>query len=102
MDDAQPAEVATPTPVIEPGSGAGHSPAAELLASVRELLLRYLDEPRTVVDVAKAFDVQKHQADRWLTRLVVEGAIERLKPSRYRTIDADAKPLFTAFGSGEH
>ena len=184
VDDAQPAEVATPTPVIEPGSGAGHSPAAELLARVREPLLRYLDEPRTkdevaagfdvqknqglrwlkrlvvdgaieklkparyraagivhstplfpargsvsgggigpaaelfagvrellprylheprtVVDVAKAFDVQKNQADRWLTRLVVEGAIERLKPSRYRATDADSMPIVPAVGSGEH
>ena len=102
VDDAQPADVATPTPVIEPGSGAGHSPAAELFASVRELLLGYLDEPRTVVDVAKAFDVQKNQADRWLKRLVAEGAIERLEPTRYRATDADARPLFPAVGSGEH
>ena len=184
VDDAQPAEVATPTPVIEPCPGAGLSPAAELLASVRELLLRYLDvprtkdevaaafdvqknqglcwlkqlvadgaieklkptryrtagsvhstplfptcgsvlgggsrpaeelfasvrtlllrylhEPRTVVDVAKAFDVQKNQADSWLKRLLADGAIERLKPTRYRATDADSTPLFPAFGSGEH
>ena len=67
----------------ELGPGAGHSPAAELFAGARALLLRYLRESRTVVDVAKAFDVQKNQADRWLKRLVAEGAIERLKPSRY-------------------
>ncbi len=184
VDDAQPAEVATPTPVIEPCPGAGLSPAAELLASVRELLLRYLDEPRTkdevaaafdvqknqglgwlkqlvadgaieklkptryrtagsvhstllfptcgsvlgggskpaeelfasvrtlllrylheprtVVDVTRAFDVQKNQADSWLKRLVADGAIERLKPTRYRATDADSTPLLPAFGSGEH
>ena len=102
VDDAQPAEVATPTPVIEPCPGAGLSPVAELLASVRELLLRYLDEPRTKDEVAAAFDVQKNQGLRWLKQLVADGAIERLKPTRYQATDVESTPLFPAFGSGEH
>ena len=82
--------------------GGGSKPAEELFASVRTLLLRYLHEPRTVVDVTRAFDVQKNQADSWLKRLVADGAIERLKPTRYRATDADSTPLLPAFGSGEH
>ena len=88
-DDAQPARTATPTPVAEPGFGDGSGPHEKLLARVRELLLRYLDEPKNEADIAVALDVQKTQASSWLKRLVTDGAIERLsKPVRYRAADA--------------
>ena len=89
MNDAQPSQPATPKPVIEPGFGDGLGPAEKLLARVRELLLRYLDEPRSEADVTVALDVQKNQVGGWLTRLVADGAIEKLsKPVRYRAADA--------------
>ena len=88
------------------GSGCkdGLPPAEALLASARELLLPYLDEPRTESDVAERLDVRRHQARRWLKRLVSDGAIERLSdPVRYRVAGAaSSMPLFTASGSGEH
>ena len=89
VNDAQPSQPATPKPVIEPGFGDGLGPAEKLLARVRELLLRYLDEPRSEADVTVALDVQKNQVGGWLTRLVADGAIEKLsKPVRYRAADA--------------
>ncbi len=97
--DAQPSKTATPTPVFEPDFGDGFSPAEELLASVRGLLLRYLDEPRTEADVAKVLGEQKNQACSWLERLVADGAIEKLKGGRYRTARAtNSMPLFSPPG----
>ena len=85
------------------GSGDGFLPAEALFASARELLLPYLDEPRTEADVAAGFDVRRHQARSWLERLVADGAIEKLpKPVRYRIAGATrSTPLFPASGSGE-
>ena len=85
------------------GSGDGFNPAEALFASARELLLPYLDEPRTEADVAEAFDVRRHQARSWLKRLLADGAIERLsKPVRYRaTGAARSTPLFPDSVSGE-
>ena len=98
VDYARPAEAPTPTPVVEPGFGGGSGPADKLLARVRELLLRYLDEPRNEADVAAALDVQKNQACGWLKRLVADGAIERLsRPVRYRAADT----THARSGSGE-
>ena len=71
------------TPNSGSGSGDGFLPAEALFASARELLLPYLDEPRTEADVAAGFDVRRHQARSWLERLVADGAIEKLpKPVR--------------------
>ena len=85
------------------GSGNGFLPAGALFASARELLLRYLDEPRTEADVAEGFDVRRHQARSWLKRLLADGAIERLsKPVRYRaTGAARSTPLFPDSVPGE-
>ena len=85
------------------GSGDGFLPAGALFASARELLLRYLDEPKTEADVAEGFDVRRHQARSWLKRLVADGAIERFsKPVRYRaTGAARSTPLFPDSVSGE-
>ena len=88
--------VGAPNPGLAIGSVEGVRPAEQLYASVRELLLPYLDVTRTVVDVATAFDIQKNQAERWLTRLVAEGAIERLSGARYRTSATRSSPLFPA------
>ena len=87
--DTQPTQAPTPTSVAKPHFGDGLTPPEKLLARVRELLPRYLDEPRSEADVTQAFDVQKLQASRWLKRLVTDGVIERLsKPIRYRAADA--------------
>ena len=86
-DDAQTVEVETPTAVTEPPQESELRVAAKLLAIVSELLVRYLDEPKTEDEVASTFEVQKHQGRRWLKRLVADGAIEKLsKPTRYRAI----------------
>ncbi len=85
------------------GSGDDFLPAEALFASARELLLPYLDEPRTEADVAEDFDVRRLQARSWLKRLLADGVIERLsKPVRYRaTGAARSTPLFPASVSGE-
>lgn len=93
-DDARPVEVETPTAVTEPPRESELRVAAKLLAIVSELLVRYLDEPKTEDEVASTFEVQKHQGRRWLKRLVADGAIEKLsKPTRYRTIDTQDSRL---------
>lgn len=75
--------------MTEPPRESELSVAAKLLAVVSELLVRYLDEPKTEDEVASTFEVQKHQGRRWLKRLVADGAIEKLsKPTRYRAIGA--------------
>lgn len=88
-DDAPPLEVETPTAVTGPPCESELRVAAKLLAIVSELLVRYLDEPKTEDEVASTFEVQKHQGRRWLKRLVADGAIEQLsKPTRYRAVGA--------------
>ena len=69
-------------------------PAEQLFASVRESLLLFLDEPRAVEDVARALDVQKNQAQGWLTRLMAEGAVMQLAGARYLAADAHSNSLF--------
>ena len=86
-DDAQPVEAATATVLIDAPREAGLRVAAILLAGVSELLLRYLEEPKTESEVVSTFEVQKYQGRRWLKRLVADGAIEKLSgPTRYRAI----------------
>ena len=88
-DDVQPPEEATPKPVVEPGSRDGSTPADRLLARVRELLARYLEEPTSEAEVSVALGVQKNQARDWLKKLAAAGVIEELsKPVRYRAADA--------------
>ncbi len=74
----------------------GWKPSEQLFASVRRLLLSYLDEPRDVADVAAAFDVQKNQAEGWLRRLVSEGVIRKLNSTRFRAAGSGSTPLFPA------
>lgn len=100
-DDAQPVEVATPTAVIEPPRESELPLAMKLLASVSELLVRYLDEPKTEDEVASTFEVQKYQGRRWLNRLVADGVIERLsKPTRYRAVGTKDSGLPLGSGGG--
>lgn len=71
------------------------SPPEKLLAAVREVLPRNVDEPRTNKSVAAALDVRPRQAFSWLKRLMPDGAIEQLsEPSRYRADGALRAPLF--------
>ena len=94
--------IGAPNSQILADSGGSLRPADQLFSSVRELLLLYLDEPRTVMDVAKALDVQKNQADGWLRQLLAEGATEKLRGTRYRNAGARFAPLFPALKAGEH
>ena len=85
-----------------PTSEGGLRPAEAVIANARELLLPYLDEPRTEEDVASVLDVQKNQACSWLERLVADGAVEKLKGARYQaTRAAHSTPLLSASGSEE-
>ena len=87
----------------ESGSGGALRPAEALFASARELLLRYLKEPGTEADVAKAFDIRRLQARSWLKRLVADGGVEKLsRPVGYRAAAAACStPLFPTSGWGE-
>ena len=94
--------VGAPQPSPLPTSEGSFRPAEAMIANVRELLLPYLDEPRTDEDVARTLDVQKNQASIWLDRLVTDGEVERLKGARYQTAGAaHSTPLFFASGSEE-
>jgi hypothetical protein len=70
-------------------------PADALFDSVRTLMLRLLTEPRTSAYVASALNVNKRQAETWLSRLLADGLLEkRSKPARYVTRDVDLfKPI---------
>lgn len=76
------------------GSMGGFEPAEQLFASVRELLLLFLDQPRGVEDVVRALAVQKNQAQRWLMRLMAEGAVMKLAGALYLASDAHSNSLF--------
>ena len=94
--------VGAPQPSPLPTSEGSFRPAEAMIANVRELLLPYLDEPRTDEDVARTLDVQKNQASIWLDRLVTDGEVERLKGARYQAAGAaHSTPLFFASGSEE-
>jgi DNA processing protein len=60
----------TPTPEA--------TPAEQLFAKVTELLA-HVGEPKGVAAVASDLGVSRAQAQRWLTRLVKEGVLEKLK-----------------------
>lgn len=94
--------VGVPQPSLLPTSERSFGPAEAMIANARELLLPYLDEPRTEEDVARTLDVQKNQASIWLDRLVNDGTVEKLKGARYQAADAaHSTPLFSASGSEE-
>jgi predicted Rossmann fold nucleotide-binding protein DprA/Smf involved in DNA uptake len=72
------------------------APSEELFRTVREILGRELDEPRTESEVADLLGVAKSQAKEWLIRLVAEGALEKVKktkPLRYRKVASSGRLL---------
>ena len=59
------------------------TPADALFSSVRTLMAGLI-EPLSVPEIAADLDVYRPQTEAWLTRLVEEGALERLtRPVRY-------------------
>jgi predicted Rossmann fold nucleotide-binding protein DprA/Smf involved in DNA uptake len=69
------------------------SPAEELFAKVRELVIR-TKTPVTETEMAETLQVSKRQAKTWLQRLADEGLIEKLsKPTRYQRV-CSLGPLF--------
>ena len=59
-------------------------PSKDLFSVVRPIILATLDEPKSRDEVAKELDLVKRQTDKWLARLVDEGAVNKLKrPVRY-------------------
>lgn len=68
----------------------------ELLATVRTLFSRELAEARSLDQVAEALAIEKPQARVWLTQLMKEGVIEKVKkskPPRFRTVQASDRLL---------
>ena len=58
--------------------------AEDLFATVRELLLGFLEHPKNETEVASALGVTRPQAREWLKRLAEDGAVERRpKPVSY-------------------
>lgn len=87
IPEAKPAETATAKdePVL---NNMKLSPEAELLNVVREILRRELTEARTAEEVSALLMVKKPQAAAWLTQLVKESVIEKVKkskPTQFRT-----------------
>jgi hypothetical protein len=82
----RPAAEPKPEPTfVPPAPAAATNPAAELLESVRGILRRELSEPRSEAEVAELLAVSKPQVKAWLTKLVEDGALEKIsKPIRYR------------------
>ncbi|MEO6994506.1 MAG: DNA-processing protein DprA, partial [Lacunisphaera sp.] len=65
------------------------SPADELLATVCAVLTRELGTGRSEEEVAVLLNVTKPQAKAWLTRLVADGRLEKVKkskPTLYRAL----------------
>ncbi len=63
------------------------SPAEELFKTVREILRRELVVGQTEAEIVSLLDVTKSQAKEWLTKLMKEGTIEKVKktkPVQYR------------------
>ena len=61
------------------------TPAQALFSSVREILGHELAEPKSEAEVAALLNVSKPQAKAWLTKLVMDGELEKVaKPARYR------------------
>ncbi|MCB9882381.1 MAG: DNA-protecting protein DprA [Planctomycetes bacterium] len=60
------------------------TPSGELLAFIRDLVVR-LGTEHTTSGIATMLEISKGQAKQWLERLVEEGALEKLqRPVRYR------------------
>jgi DNA processing protein len=84
-----------PLPQAEPDSPPQRTaPAQALLNSVREILAHELAEPRSEAQVAELLKVSKPQARAWLTKLVLDGVLEKVaKPPLYRVARTSARLL---------
>jgi len=76
-----------PVPIVdvrEPShrEAAAMSPADELFAKVRELVLVLLTSPKTETAIAKELGVKKTQASDWLKRLLEDEVLEKKKKGR--------------------
>ena len=88
----QPIVYATSVKPIEPATigeapKVSSSPAEELFKTVREMLRRELAVGKTEAEIVSLLDVTKSQAKEWLTRLIKEGTVEKVKktkPVQYR------------------
>ena len=72
------------------------SPSDELFRVVRQILQRELASGRTEAGVVTLLGVTKLQAKEWLTRLVEEGALEKVikpKPVRYQATSSSNRLL---------
>jgi DNA processing protein len=90
----RPPEYASSVKPVEPSHAAGDaskanpSPAGELFKTVREMLRRELSVASlTEAEIVSLLDITKSQAKEWLSRLVKDGMVEKVKktrPAEYR------------------
>ena len=88
----QPIVYATSVKPVEPATigevpKVSSSPAEVLFKIVREMLRRELAVGKTEAEIVSLLDVTKSQAKEWLTRLIKEGTVEKVKktkPVQYR------------------
>lgn len=91
-----PAEATSVSTAPTPISEITESPAEQLFATVRAIVCRELDEPRTEAELAGSLQISRAQAKAWLIRLIGEGAVEKLsRPVRYRTTKSSGPPRAT-------
>jgi predicted transcriptional regulator len=70
------------------------TPAQALFNSVRGILAHELAEPKSEAEVADLLKVSKPQAKAWLTKLVLDGELEKVaKPLRYRVAETSERLL---------
>ena len=90
----EPAQPAAATAVRNSQPDSALRPAVQLLAVVRQILLRELIEARDEKQIAALLAVGKPQAKAWLKQLVAEGALQKLsKPVRYRAATSQSLDL---------
>ncbi|HWW03010.1 MAG TPA: DNA-processing protein DprA [Candidatus Acidoferrum sp.] len=86
-----------PANIVGEASKVDSSPADELFNIVREILRRELGiASLTEADIVSLLDITKSQAKEWLTRMVKEGTVEKVKktkPVQYRTSTASDRLL---------
>ena len=86
-EDAPAVKSVEPSSVLRKMSETDLSPAEELIKTVREILKSELVSGQTEAEIVSLLEVTKPQAKRWLTKLIKEGAVEKVKktkPVQYR------------------
>jgi DNA processing protein len=98
----QPAAYTPPVKPVEPSGMAGElpkvdlSPAEAIFKTVCEILRRELATGRTEAEVMSLLGITKSQAKEWLSRLINEGAVEKVKktkPVQYRAANPSERLL---------